>query len=165
LNKTFNEFHQLHSDLTNEGYINLPYLPDKTFIQVTNERKLSQRKIELEKYLQGIIKNKELRNSRELVMFLELNTFCPQFLVNCPYLVYKKTEPNNYYVRLVKYVDKANIFITVSNNKKNNKSNIKIFSFKNSSSVEDSYRLKKDRALSDQRDKAKGAKSLGAIVK
>ena len=96
-------------------------------------------------------------------MFLEMDIFCPEFLVNCPYLVYKKTEQKDYVVRYVKYIDKANIFVTVSNNKKSNKSNIKIFSFKNSSSVEDSYMLKKEKSSFDV-DPEGSSKTLGAII-
>ena len=87
--------------------------------------------------------NKELRNSREVIKFLELHTFCPEFLINCPSLLFQHKEKVNFYVRLIKFIPEHNLFITCSNNKKNKKSNIKIFHFKASVMVEDSYTLGK----------------------
>ena len=88
-----------------------------------------------------MIETKEIRNSRELITFLELNVFCPEFLVNCPTLLYKSQEPSHFCVRLFKFLPESNIFVTASNSKRGNKSNLKFYSFRESSLVEDKYRL------------------------
>ena len=92
--------------------------------------------------MKSIIKNRELRNSRELIQFLELNKFCPEFLINPPLLIYQEMSKTGFYIRLFTFIAKHNLFITVSNNKKTMKSAIKIYSFKIPDMVEDSYLLK-----------------------
>lgn len=37
VSRNFNSFHQLFSEMKQEGYANLPKLPDKTLLQVTKE--------------------------------------------------------------------------------------------------------------------------------
>ena len=89
-----------------------------------------------------MINHKELRNAREVIKFLSLNTFCPEFLVQCPQLLLTNREKANYSINLVQFIPQFNLFVTSSNNKKQNRSNIKIYNFKESSLVEDTYLLK-----------------------
>jgi len=89
-----------------------------------------------------LINHKELRNAREVIKFLSLNTFCPEFLVQCPQLLLSNREKANYSINLVQFIPQFNLFVTSSNNKKQNRSNIKIYNFKESSLVEDTYLLK-----------------------
>jgi hypothetical protein len=89
-----------------------------------------------------LINHKELRNAREVIKFLSLNTFCPEFLVQCPQLLLTSREKANYSINLVQFIPQFNLFVTSSNNKKQNRSNIKIYNFKESSLVEDTYLLK-----------------------
>ena len=102
---------------------------------------VERRKYELECFLQSLISSKELRNSRELINFLGLHTFCPEFLVNCPQLLFKQKEDSGFCVSQFKFLPKSNIFVTAANCKKRGKSIVKFYSFKESSLVQDSYRL------------------------
>jgi len=65
-----------------------------------------------------LISNKELLNSREVIKFLGLNKLCPELLINCPQMLIAKKEELGYYVKIVKFLPKYNIFLTCSNCKK-----------------------------------------------
>ena len=101
LDKTFNDFHQLSQELKNEKYVYIPELPQKTLIATTSDQGLEKRRIDLEDFLKELINNKELRNSREVIKFLGLNTFCPEFLVQCPQLLITNKEKVGYSINLV----------------------------------------------------------------
>lgn len=68
-------------ELKDEKYVYVPNLPNKTMISKTSDAALEKRKTELQDFLQTLLQKKELRNSRQVIKFLELNTFCPEFLV------------------------------------------------------------------------------------
>jgi hypothetical protein len=127
--------------LRSAGYIDIPELPGKTLFSVSNEAGLDRRRYGLQIYLQQLLHVKILRNSPELIKFLELHKFCPEFLVNSPQLLFKGKEKQGYNVALFKFIPKYNIFVTASNNKKANKCNIKIYNFKVSTLLEESYIL------------------------
>jgi len=99
----------------------------------------------LQDYLVCLIENKEVRNSREVIKFLELHVFCPEFLINTPSLLFQEREKTGYVINLIKFIPQHNLFVTCSNNKKQNRSHIKIFNFKASNMVEDSFMIKRQK--------------------
>jgi hypothetical protein len=56
-------------------------------LSVTNQEALDCRRQDLELFLLYILEIKELMNSREVIKFLQLDTFCPEFLVVPPKLI------------------------------------------------------------------------------
>jgi len=60
--------------------------------------------IDLQHYLQLLIQDKELRNSREVIKFLQLHKFCPEFLINPPCLLFHIKEKQNFQVSLVQFI-------------------------------------------------------------
>lgn len=145
VSRNFNQFHQLYNELRAEGYVNLPRLPDKTLLQVTSEDGLEKRRQELESLLQQLIRNKEHMNAREVVSFLGLHEFCPELLVCYPQLLFEHREKPHHAVSHCIFIPRHNLFITISNCKKQNRCIIKMFNFKTSTAVEDSYLLKTKR--------------------
>jgi len=159
ISKTFNQFHQLYNDLRQEGYINLPRLPDKTLLQVSSQDGLEKRRQELQTLLQQLIKNKEHMNAREVISFLGLHEFCPELLCGYPQLLYEHKEKAGYSVSHCVFIPKYKLFITISNNKRQQRSFLKVHSFKTSSAVEDSYLLKPSGSKPQRSQQSFGQKS------
>jgi len=65
----------------------VPELPSKTFISMKKKEDLMKRSSDLKLFLKLLLHDKELRNSREVIKFLELDVFCPEYLVNPPSLM------------------------------------------------------------------------------
>ena len=89
-------------------------------------------------------------NAREVVSFLGLHEFCPELLACYPQLLFEHREKQNHAVSHCIFLPKYNLFITISNSKKQNRSIIKMFNFKTSTAVEDSYLLKSRRETKRQ---------------
>jgi len=106
-----------------------------------NKDDLDKRKMDLEKYLKILLYDKELRNSREVIKFLELHDFCPEYLVNPPTLMLSTKEKPGFVVSHVHFIPQHNIFITVCNNKKGVRSSIKIYNFRACTSGDDAFYL------------------------
>jgi hypothetical protein len=154
--RTFNDFHKLSTDMKNSNYANVPDLPPKTLLQVKSEKDLQKRKEQLKFFLQIIFESRMLRNSREFIRFLSLDQHCPEFLINPPALLFQDKEKPNYVVSLVHYIPQHDIFVTCSNYKKVKQAVIKVYSFKKQ--INDSFTIKPsgNQAASDADKKTPG---------
>jgi len=81
----------------------------------------------------------EILNSRELVKFLELHKFCPEILVSPLSLIFQDKEKQGFEVKESFFISSYNLFILLCNNKKQNKAQLKLFSFKDTNLVDDSF--------------------------
>lgn len=93
----------------------------------------------LEDFLSIIMEDRLLRNSREVIRFLNLDTICPEYLINPPVLVYQTREKHGFVINLLHFIPQYNMIVVCANNKKKLQSNIKIYHFKNK--VEDSFTI------------------------
>lgn len=148
--RTFNEFHKLSTDLKASNYANVPDLPPKTILQVKSEKELLRRKEQLKFFLQIIFESRMLRNSREFIRFLNLDQLCPEFLINPPALLFQEKEKANYVVSLIHYIPQHDIFVTVSNNKKVKQAVVKVYSFKKQ--INDSFTIKQTAGASNNHE-------------
>jgi len=62
IQKRYNEFLQLNNDLTQSGFLGLPYFPPKNFF--ASDEDLNKRQGCLETYLKELIERKDTRNSK-----------------------------------------------------------------------------------------------------
>ena len=110
-------------------------------------------------------------NSREVVSFLELNSFCPDLLTMYPQLLYEHRDKPNHAVAHCVFIPRHNLFLTISNCKKNNRSVIKMYNFKTSTAVEDSFLLKskheskKQRLVQNALRASSGGRSSYTVIK
>ena len=64
-------------------------MPPKTFLPVRSNESLERRRAELNTYIRELVNRKEIRNSKELIKFLDLEKFAPEILYNKPELMEK----------------------------------------------------------------------------
>jgi hypothetical protein len=62
IQKRYNEFLQLNTDLAQNGFLHLPVFPPKSFF--ANDDDLNKRQAALETYLKALIDRKDTRNSK-----------------------------------------------------------------------------------------------------
>ena len=80
LDKRYNQFFSLNERLKLQGYLDLPQLPQKTFLPVRSADKLEHRRLKLTRYLQALISRVDTLNSPDVVRFLHLDRFSPELL-------------------------------------------------------------------------------------
>ena len=87
MEKRFKEFHALNERLRAKNYIDLPKLPQKTFLPVRNHDQLEKRRQELTLYLRELVNRRDTRNSKEVIKFLHLDKFAPELLIFKPKVI------------------------------------------------------------------------------
>ena len=84
IEKKLSEFYTLHDDLKARAYVNLPKLPGKTNRKITDPDELQARRLEIVNFLREIINRREIRNSQEVIEFLDLDDFAAEILIKKP---------------------------------------------------------------------------------
>mmetsp|Transcript_67581 Transcript_67581/g.93464 ORF Transcript_67581/g.93464 Transcript_67581/m.93464 type:complete len:92 (-) Transcript_67581:614-889(-) len=80
--RRFKEFYTLNEALEVVGYEDLPLCPAKLLIK--SQANLDKRQRDLNLYCKELLSRKDLRSSREVIVFFELNRFAPELLFNQP---------------------------------------------------------------------------------
>lgn len=111
INRRYNDFFMLNNALAASGFTSLPSLPPKTlFGPSLND--LNVRQGGLEGYCRGLIERKDLRNSRQVKAFLDLEQFCPEIIYQTPQLLGIVSQKKNRYTTHCEFIARQNIFVT-----------------------------------------------------
>ena len=151
INRRYNDFFMLNNALAASGFTSLPSLPPKTlFGPSLND--LNVRQGGLEGYCRGLIERKDLRNSRQVKAFLDLEQFCPEIIYQTPQLLGIVSQKKNRYTTHCEFIARQNIFVTAQFDRTARQSIFEIFSFKSVGKVSDRFLLRSPSEFEDNRD-------------
>ena len=83
LNKRFNDFYDLNAEMKLK-HSNLPVLPPKTWMPLTLDKDIDDRRQQLHLYLQEIMNRVDMRTSPVFRKFIEMDHHCPESLMFYP---------------------------------------------------------------------------------
>ena len=83
LSKRYSNFYNLHQELI-LTIPEVPILPGKTILKVTNEEEINQRRIYLELFLKECVNRKDILLTECFIKFLEIDKFSPNIYFNSP---------------------------------------------------------------------------------
>lgn len=95
--------------------------------------------LQLDDFLASLMEDRLLRNSREVIRFLNLDTNCPEILVSPPQLVFQHREKPGFCVSLIHFIPQFNMLVACLNNKKSKQACVHFYHFRNK--IEDSFTL------------------------
>eukprot|EP01017_Pseudomicrothorax_dubius_P028231 TRINITY_DN3344_c0_g1_i5.p1 TRINITY_DN3344_c0_g1~~TRINITY_DN3344_c0_g1_i5.p1 ORF type:complete len:282 (-),score=74.70 TRINITY_DN3344_c0_g1_i5:62-907(-) len=113
LEKRFKDFDTLHQALK-RVFSNIPDLPSKSLWTLSEAAQIERRREQLEKYMQLLVGRPDILNSEVMRMFLQIENFAPDAVVNPPKLL---QEISSFVlgVRDFKYeVEKGLLFVGIS---------------------------------------------------
>ncbi len=89
IERRLTEIYELIDDLKLRAYRNLPKMPDRKKLNVKDAEKMEERRESVVTFLRELVDRREIRNSQEVIEFLDLDDFCPELLIKKPQLISK----------------------------------------------------------------------------
>lgn len=105
-----------------------------------------------------MIERKDLRNSRQVKQFLDLEQFCPEIIYQTPQLLGLVSQKKSRYTTHCEFIAKQNIFITAMFDRAVRQSTFEVFSFKSVGKVSDRFLLRSPSEIEDNRESTPGAR-------
>ena len=84
--KRYSNFYTLYQELI-ILISDVPILPGKTILKVTDEEDIKQRRIQLESFLSECVKRKDILSTECFIKFLEVDKFSPNINFNSPNII------------------------------------------------------------------------------
>ena len=84
IERRLTEIYDLIEELKLRAYRELPKMPDRKKINLKDIDKMEERREAVVTFLRELVDRREIRNSQEVIEFLDLDDFCPELLIKKP---------------------------------------------------------------------------------